>query len=199
MKQVKLNVQAREATGSGSSRRLRQAGQIPAVLYGESGTRHLSIARIEFRNLWKEVGHVTALVEVTQDGADAMFSVIKDAQRDPLTGEFVHIDFREVQRGKPMEAEVAVRVVGEADGVRNQGGVLEQHLHEVEVRCRPRDLPEFIRADVTNLRVGDSLHVRELPALEGVTYLSDPDLVVAAVAGATIAKSDEETEEDEEA
>ncbi len=196
MKQVTLNVSSRDAIGRVASRRLRAEGNIPAVIYGESGVRHLSVARSDFRRLWKEIAGRTALVELI-DGENKMLSIIQDTQRDPRSDSFEHIDFKEIQRGKEMIADVAIRVVGASYGVRNEGAIQETQIHEVRVRCRPRHLPEVIEVDVTELRLGDVVHVRDLPALEGVTYLDDPDIPVVAIAGKDTSATalDEEGEE----
>lgn len=185
MKQVKIEVFPRTETGSGAVSRLRKSGRIPAVIYGESGVRDLSLDTMRFKMIWKEIAHVTALLELHEAGKEeTQYAIIQDVQRNAVSDAFVHIDFKEVVRGKPMEANVTLRPVGLAFGVKNEAGVLEQHLHEIHVRCRPRDLPEFIEVDVSGLHNGDSLHVRDMPALEGVDILTDGNLVIAAVAGA---------------
>jgi large subunit ribosomal protein L25 len=185
MKQVKVEVSPREEVGSGAVTRLRKSGRIPAVLYGESGVRTLSLDTAKFKMLWKEIAHVTALLELAEPGKEeTQYAIIQDVQRDAVSDAFLHIDFKEVVRGKPMEAHVALRLIGIPFGVKNEAGVLEQQQHEIYVRCRPRDLPEFIEVDVTALHNGDSLHVREMSAPEGVDILTDGDIVIAAVAGA---------------
>jgi large subunit ribosomal protein L25 len=181
MKQLTLNVLSRNQVGSGVSRRLRSAGCIPAVVYGESGSRNLSIETTEFLRLWKQVAGRTALIEIHSEGVEPMFTIIKAVQRDPLTDRFIHIDFREIQRGKDMVADIPIYARGEAHGVKIESGILETHLSEVTVRCRPRNLPECIEVDVSSLKLGDSLHVKHLPVVEGVTYISNADLVVFAV------------------
>ena len=198
MKQVTLKVSSREATGRSSSRRLRDADKIPAVIYGASGVRHLSVDRADFRRLMKEISGRTALVELVSEGAESSLSIIQETQRDPRTDHYIHLDFKEIQRGKEMSADVPVRFRGEAYGVRNEGGVLEAQLHEVGIRCRPRHLPESIEVDVTELRVGQAVFIRDLPQLEGVTYTSDADLAVVTVAGKS-ASVEVETPEEAEA
>jgi large subunit ribosomal protein L25 len=199
MKQVALNVKSREAIGSSAAKRLRATGQIPAVIYGESGAHNLSVDADQFKLAWRKIAGSATLIELHLDGAeDTTFAIIKDYQRDPMRDNFEHIDFQEIVRGKDMEADIPVHSKGVANGVRNQQGVLEINAHELTVRCRPRDLPEFIEVDVTKLSVGDSLHVRDLPAIEGVTFVDDADLVVVSCVGSSSGASGASSDEEEE-
>lgn len=202
MKQVSLNVKSRTEKGRNASKRLRGAGSIPAVIYGESGVRDLSVSQKEFSLAWRSVVGRAALIELHLDGAEeSTFAIIQETQRNPRTDAFQHIDFKEVVRGKDMEAEIPVIAKGVSPGVKN-GGILEFHAETLTVRCRPRDLPEAIAVDVTQMQIGDSLHVRDLPAAEGLTILSDDDLVVVACVGSSggaSAAADESDDEEEAA
>jgi large subunit ribosomal protein L25 len=181
MKQLNLNVQSREQSGRSACSRLRKANRIPAVVYGPTGVRNLSIDGTDFRKLWKQVSGRTALIELATDGVtEPTLSIIQQVQRNSLTDEFTHIDFKEILRGRDMFATISIRVVGESFGVRNEAAVLELHRHDIEVRCRPRFLPEIIEINVENLKAGDSLKVSDLPKLEGVTYELDADVTVVS-------------------
>jgi large subunit ribosomal protein L25 len=181
MKQLNLNVQAREQSGRSASSRLRKAGRIPAVVYGPNGVRTLSIGSVDFRKLWKQVSGRTALIELATDGvAEPTLSIIQQVQRNSLTDDFTHIDFKEILRGHDMWATVSIKVVGDAFGVRNEGAILELHRHDIEVRCRPRFLPEIIEINVENMKAGDSLKVKDLPVLEGVAYEMEADVPVVS-------------------
>ena len=144
MKQLSLKVQTREETGRKAARQIRNAGQLPAVVYGESGTRHLQIKQTDFLSVWKQTLNSTAFIELQEDGRDPTLSLIQEVQRHACNDQFFHIDFREIVRGKPINASVSLHIVGESIGVANFGGILETHTHEVEVRCRPSQMPEFI-------------------------------------------------------
>lgn len=201
MKQVKLVVETRDSQGSGAAKRLRNEGKLPAVFYGESGVRHLQLNHHDFAMAWRNIVGSAALIELRQSGneeADPVFAIIKDVQRNARTDEFLHIDFLEIVRGREMEAEIPVKTRGVAHGVKNQGGVLAINLDTMNVRCRPRHLPEMILVDVTKLAIADSIHVRDLEAPEGVAFLDDPDLVVVACTGASGLGGGEEKEEGEE-
>lgn len=169
-----LKVAQREQTGRGPTRRLRASGRIPAVIYGESGCRSLSIDQSEFRSLWKRVAGTSILIQVHEDGEDSKRSLIKEVQQNPVTDEILHIDFQEVAAGVEMQIEVAIRLTGESIGVRNEGGLLNVHAHNVAVRCLPRNLPEVIELDITELSIGDYLRLENLRPIEGVEYLDDP-------------------------
>jgi large subunit ribosomal protein L25 len=190
MKQLNLNVQSREQSGRSASSRLRKAGRIPAVVYGSNGVRNLSIGNADFRKLWKQVSGRTALIELVTEGvAEPTLSIIQQIQRDSLTDDFTHIDFKEILRGRDMWATITIKVVGDPYGVRNEGAILELHRHDIEVRCRPRFLPEIIEVNVENMKAGDTLKVKDLPALEGVAYEMDAEVTVVSC---TIPKVEEE-------
>jgi large subunit ribosomal protein L25 len=169
-----LKIVRREQTGRGPSRRLRASGRIPAVLYGESESCSLSIDQSEFRSLWKRVAGISTLIQVREDGKDSKRSLIKEVQQNPVTDEILHIDLQEVAAGVEMQIDVAIRLIGESSGVRNEGGLLNIHAHDVAVRCLPRHLPEVIELDVTELNIGSSLRLEDLQPLEGIEYLDDP-------------------------
>jgi large subunit ribosomal protein L25 len=190
MKQVALNVKSRDALGSSAVKRLRDAGQIPAVIYGESGVRHLEVDAHAFWLAWRSIGGRAALLELHIDGdEESTFALIQDFQRDSVKDNFIHLDFKEVVRGKELETAIPVITKGLAYGVKNEQGVLELHAHELEVRCRPRDLPESIIVDVAALKVGDSLKLSDLPALENVTFIEDDDHVIVSCVGSSGGKS----------
>lgn len=188
MKQINLNAKVREGLGRTHARQLRSQGQIPAVIYGESGVRHLTIKNTEFLSAWKEIAGRAALLQLKTEGEgedEPHFAIIQEIQRDPVSDVFKHIDFKEVVRGRDMEASIPVHTFGVPHGVKNYGGVLEVNLDEVQVRCRPRDLPELIEVDVSKLEIGRSIHLSEIAVPEGVTFLDDDDLVVASCVGAS--------------
>lgn len=197
MKQVSLNVARREQLGRGPSRRLRRDGQIPAVVYGVSEVRHVTVKRPEFRMLWRQISESTALIQL-QGLEDPVLTIIQETQQNPITDEFDHLDFLEVEQGKPMTANVPVHVTGEPYGVRQEGGFLDHPTHELEIECLPKDLPEYISLDVTELKVGDSIHVGDLRDYTGVTFRDSEDLVIVAVQGQE-AFDDIEAEEEERA
>ncbi|WP_269538097.1 50S ribosomal protein L25 [Cerasicoccus fimbriatus] len=191
-----LSVQKREGIGRGNSRRLRAQGLIPAVIYGKSGNRNLAVAERDFQMLLREVAGSTAVITLKDDADQTIDALIHETQRDPLTDRFRHIDFLEVVAGQLIHAHIPVHVTGESIGVKN-GGVLDTPVHELEIHCMPRNLPEYVEINVSDLKIGDAIHLEDLPAIEGVTFDGEPDMVIVAVAEPAKVESSE-TEEAEE-
>jgi len=180
MKQFQLEVQSRTQSGRGPSRRARVQGLIPANIYGKSGHRSLAIEQTAFRTLWKKVGGLTAIVEVRETGHEPALTIIQEVQRNPVTDAFLHVDFHEVSANEAFTTSVVVQVVGEAYGVRIESAVLEVHAYNLKVKALPRDLPSSIAVDVTELRAGQAIHVRDLIKIEGVDFLDNADVVVVS-------------------
>ncbi|MCC5805030.1 MAG: 50S ribosomal protein L25 [Opitutales bacterium] len=195
MKQVRLNANVRTERGTAAAKRFRSAGKIPSVIYGESGVTHLVVDAHDFSMAWRDIAGRAALIELHHGGGngadESQFAIIQEAQRNPRTDAFEHIDFKEIVRGKPMEADIPVITKGVCPGVKN-GGILEVHADTLEVRCRPRDLPESITVDVTQLQIGKSIHVREITAPEGIEVLTDGDEVAVACVGAHAGRDESE-------
>ncbi len=173
--QFKLNVAARAQTGRSASRRLRKANRVPAILYGKhTSPESLSIEGPEFTRLLKSVGGRAVLIELLRgDKADKALSFLQEIQRDPITDKYLHVDLQEVKGDEKFEIRVPVHVVGESFGVKNQSGVLEMASHVLRVRVLPKDLPEAIDVDVTELKVGETIKVGSLKPVAGVEFL-DP-------------------------
>ncbi len=171
--QFKLNVAERAQTGRSASRRLRKANRVPAILYGKhTKPELLSIEGPEFVRLLKGVAGRSVLIELQRKGAAAL-SFLQEVQRDPLTDKYLHVDLQEVKSDEKFEIRVAVRVVGESFGVKNQSGVLEMASQVLRIRVLPKDLPETIAIDVTELKVGETIKVGSLKPIPGVEFL-DP-------------------------
>jgi large subunit ribosomal protein L25 len=182
---IKLEVKPREHLGTRESKRLRRNGFIPGVLYG-SGIEPQAIAVPE-RELRRVLtgGHgLHAILDVVFEGTDKTHaSILKEYQHDPLRGKLTHIDLQEVRLDQPIQAQVTVLLTGSenAPGVK-EGGALSQVLREVNVEALPMEVPEHVELDVSGMSIGDSLRVSDLIRREGVTYLDDPDTVLASVA-----------------
>jgi large subunit ribosomal protein L25 len=180
MKLLKLPVYARTKTGRGPARRLRSSSEIPAVIYGKSGVRHLTVKDPEFRLLMRAVAGTAALVEISDQSGVATLSLLQEIQRDARTDRFVHIDLKEVSANEPMRAIVPVRIVGESIGVKLESGIIELTRHDLHVKCLPKDLPDIIFIDVTELHANDSIHVRDIKPIPGVIFADRADEVVVA-------------------
>lgn len=173
--QFKLNVVSRAQTGRSASRRLRKANRVPAILYGKhTKPESLSIEGPEFIRLLKTVGDRAVLIELQRDGnTNKALSFLQEVQRDPITDKYLHVDLQEVKGDEKFEIRVPVHVVGESYGVKNQSGVLEMASHVLRVRVLPKDLPEAITVDVTELKVGETIKVGGMKPIPGVEFL-DP-------------------------
>jgi len=179
MSKVVLQAKNRQKSGSAESRRIRRGGRIPAVIYGRSGKAvSIDLDGIEFIKGTKGISEST-IVKVEVDGK-AYDAFVKGTQRNIIDGSILHIDFYEVESGIALRAKVSLHLHGNPVGVR-EGGMLENPLHEIEVECLPKDLPERIDIDIAGLKANQSLHVRDIPLGEGVKLLSNPDQVVALV------------------
>ncbi|MCL2175266.1 MAG: 50S ribosomal protein L25 [Treponema sp.] len=179
MGKVILQAKNRAKAGSAESRRIRKNGRIPAVIYGRSGKAvSIDLDSVEFSRRTKGISESTIVkVEVDNNSYDAF---VKATQRDILDGKILHIDFYEVESGIALRAKVSLIFQGNPIGVR-EGGMLETPLHEIEIECLPKDLPERIEIDISGLKANQSLHVRDIPLAEGVKLISNPDQVYALV------------------
>lgn len=182
---VKLQVKEREEFGTRVSRRLRKQGLIPGILYGRGKEPHpFSVPERELRRVLSGSHGLHAILDVTLEGTDTTYpSILKDHQQDPMRGKLVHIDLQEVRLDQPIQASVTIELVGSdnAPGVK-EGGALSQVAREVNVEALPMEIPERIELHVDAMQIGDTLRVSDLPQQEGVTYLDDPETVLASLA-----------------
>ena len=181
MAEVKLNVTKRPGLGKGAARRSRAAGKVPGVVYG-SGMDPVAIEvdRREFVAALKTDAGMNVLLDLEVDG-ESIVTLARELQRDPVRGTLLHADFVKLDLTQEVEVEVPVHLVGEAAGVK-EGGVLEQPLFNVHVRCLPTEVPESVEADVSALNIGDSLRVADLAEGRGFAILNDPDSPVVTIA-----------------
>ncbi|HEX9418081.1 MAG TPA: 50S ribosomal protein L25 [Methylomirabilota bacterium] len=178
-----LTVMAREGVGKSVARRLRRSGKTPGILYGGPSPVNIAVdPREVFRIIHGHEGS-TQLLRVTFAGSkDSRMVILRDLQLDPVSEDLVHVDLQEVNMDKPIQVTVALHHVGEPIGVRDTQGILEMVLREIQVSCLPANIPEDIKADVSNLAIGDVLTVGELVVPEGVRVLTDKAQAVATVA-----------------
>ena len=180
MAEVTLQAVKREKTGKGAARQARAANKVPGVIYGQ-GMEPVAVVvdRRELVTAFLTDAGLNVLLNIQVDG-ESTTALARDLQRDPLRGTLLHADFVKVDLKQEVEVEVPVHVVGESPGVK-EGGVLEQPLFELHVRCLPTEVPESIEADVSGLAIGDSLKVSDLSSGRTFEILNDPDASVAAV------------------
>jgi len=177
-----LEAHPREAGNKNMARRVRMEGKIPAVLYG-AGKDSLSVTvdpRQVTRILNSETGHNT-IFDLALNGGEHTKAMIVDWQYEPIKGKLLHIDLKRIAMDKVLKVSVPIFLKGEAAGVKQEGGILEQILREVEVECLPADIPSHIDADVSHLVFGKVLRVSELVLGAKLKVLTDPHQPVAHV------------------
>lgn len=201
MELIPLKAEIREQTGKGPARRLRTAGFIPGVVYGLGrDTIHLSVARRALERVHGGAEGANVLIDLEVPGEEkdsSIAAMIKEIQRDPVTRLPLSVDFQWVSLTEEIEVEVPIEVTGTAPGVKEDGGVVQQQLHTVAVKCLPTNIPEAIVANIDGMHIGDALFVSDLPAIEGVSYVPEPDEVVLTITP-PISEEDLESRVDEE-
>ena len=187
MKTIELAVEKRSTTGKNEARRDRMAGRIPAVVYGAGKPNvPISVNKKALADLVREGAGENAIFLLKLAGSDqSRHAMIKEMQRDPLSRKPLHIDFVRVLMDVKITVKVAVEVVGIARGVKADEGILDLVTREIEIECLPTNIPAHIAVDVSDLGIGDAIRVSELPALEGVTIVDNPEKVVVHVAHPT--------------
>ena len=190
-KQIKLSAQTRSGAGRTEVKKLRAQGKVPAVIYGSSQSAlNLQLGAREVVDALKHATGEQVLVELEiHDGGStsSKLALIQEVQHHPVRQTILHVDFHAVAADEMLHAHVTVETHGEPVGVKTYGGRLELLLHSIEVECLPKDLPEVIRLDVTAMKVGDAVHLRDLNLPAGVAFRGDGDLTVLRIAGEVVA------------
>jgi large subunit ribosomal protein L25 len=200
---VTLEVEPREQTGKNANRRLRRDKQVPGVVYGLDQPPFLvsvSPRKLgEILHLDSGRNTIFTLSLVGQDQTRA--AMIKELQRDPVSEDFVHVDFIRLDLERKITVNVPVRLVDTPTGVKNEGGVLDFIHREVEVECLPKDIPEHVDVDVSGLHINQNVAVSDISVEEGVQILDEPETVIAVVVpprAEAVAAEEEEAAPEEE-
>lgn len=200
MAEARIEAKRREATGKGAARAFRREGRIPGILYGHGlDNVPLTVDEGDLHRIVQSVSIENTIVDlaVDGDGGEPHKVLIREVQTHPFREEFLHVDFFEIAMDEKIHVDVPVVLRGVPDGVKNQGGVLDHMLRELEVYCLPSDIPERVELDVTELQIGDSIHVGEIE-LPGMEIETDPDRSVVAVLAPTVIEEPEEELPEEE-
>src|SRR6266498_271548 len=177
---VALSATAREKTGKGAARQARFQKKVPAVIYGHGrATQTLMVDALALEKALTGIEPASTLIELSVDGKTSR-TLIREIQRHPLRPDIIHVDFYEIKSGEKITLKVPVHLVGTPDGVRNAGGVLDQVTREVEIEVLPEHIPDRVELDVSALKIGDSLHTRDL-AIANAVILTGADLTIATV------------------
>lgn len=195
---IQLTMEKRVNLGSRESRRLRRAGSLPGIIYGQGSDISIKITQAEFMS---KIGYSRSLgiVELNLEG-EILKSIIKEVQWDTLTDEPVHLDFQQVSDDQLLTVPVPVKLFGIPLGVSIEGGILDHTMHELEVTVRAADIPSEISFDVSELNLGDRLHLSDVDLPEGLTtdFAFDPVIAGVIAPKALLVKEEEEEETDEE-
>lgn len=197
MEKLELNVLVREETGKGVARKLRRSGRVPAVFYGPKAVPlSLSVDSLDVKSIIESDSGINTLITLKVDGnkdLDGKIVMIKELQTHPLANDFLHADFLEVDLTKKIQVDVAVILIGSPVGLA-EGGILEQPRREVLVECTPTNIPQQIEADVSEMNIGDTLHIEDLKVGDEIRILGDP---MEAIASLTLPAIEEEPVEEE--
>ncbi len=194
---IQLTMEKRVLHGSRESRRLRRAGSLPGIIYGQGSDISIKIEQIEFMS---KIGYSQSLgiVELNLEG-EVLKSIIKEVQWDTLTDKPLHLDFQQVSDDQLVLVPVPVKLTGIPAGVSLEGGILDHTMHELEVTVRAADIPSEISFDVAGLNLGDRLHLSDVDLPEGLTvdFAFDPVIAGVIAPKALLVKEDEEEEGEE--
>ena len=181
-KEITVRAVVREGRGKNDSRRARRSGQVPVTLYGGAGETVAALVPLgELAAILRSDAGRNTIFTLDVEGVEASEVMFADRQIDPVRMRLIHADFKRLVKGEKIEATVPLRLVGEPIGVREQAGILEQIVRNVEIRCEPREIPEALEVDVTNLGVHDVLRISDIPRDEKIDILEDADAVIATI------------------
>jgi large subunit ribosomal protein L25 len=190
--QVKLSARPRAEVGRNALSKVRARGAIPAVLYGaRDPATNLEVDKKDIQNLLSRAVGENILVDLEiREGATVSnrTSLIQEVQHHPVRGEVIHVDFHAVSMTEEIDADVVLEPEGEPVGVKTFGGLLQQSMRSLPIRCLPQNLPSIIVVDVSGLNIGESLHVGDLKLPPGVVAVPDEDLTVFIVSEPTVAE-----------
>jgi large subunit ribosomal protein L25 len=189
MEQIRLAIEKRGDIGKGAARKIRRDGYTPGILYGpETEAFPISVKTLELAALFRTHGHASKLIDLDMEGDEKpRKALIREIQRDPVTGQYRHIDIYQVSLSKKLHLSTRLRLTGTPAGVK-LGGILEHIIREIEIACLPDDIPDKIEVDVSHLDIGDSIHVSDI-AVDKVDILTNPKRTIATVVPPTVVKA----------
>jgi large subunit ribosomal protein L25 len=189
-----LGARQRDERGKNAARVLRRSGRVPAIVYGHGDENtSLSLDAFELTKLLSSISVANTLVDLEVEGGETLRTLIREVQWHPYKPAVLHVDFMQIHAGQKLTLNVPVRLVGTPAGVANEGGVLDVVLHELHVECLPRDIPEVIEVDVSEMNIGDVLRVHDVSA-PNATILNDGELAICSVHAPTVAALPEAAE-----
>ena len=195
MEQIQVEAFIRNQSGKGPARTLRRSGHIPAIFYGpETQPISLYVRQKDLEKIFKKHSGENLFFQVQLKGEhqeESRTAMLKELQKDPVSRAYLHVDFYEVSLTKELEVDVGLRIVGKSKGV-EKGGMLQEARRDLQIRCLPRNIPEYIEVDVSGLDIGDSIHVRDLKLAEELRILNDPQTTLVTIVAPVEEKAAEE-------
>jgi large subunit ribosomal protein L25 len=180
MERLNLTVEKRDTRGKGAARGLRRSGFTPGVVYRAGDSLPVQIGAKELARFVNKTAGEQVLVSL--DLADgSRQAILKEYQKDPITGELLHVDFQEILATEEIEISVHIVVTGECIGVKRDKGMLQYGVREIDIKCLPDKIPGHIKVDVTEMTLGRTVHVRDLQLGEGIKVLTDPGKMIVGV------------------
>lgn len=180
--EIVVKVTPREGRGKNDSRRARRDGSVPITIYGGEGDTIAGLANLrELAAILRSDSGFNTIFTIDVEGVGASEVMFRERQIDPVRGRLIHADFKRLVAGQKIVVTVPIRLVGIPIGVQEQAGILEQIVREIEIRCEPREIPEEIQIDVSQLGVHDVLHISDIPANDKIEILDAADQVIATV------------------
>ncbi len=201
MATIQLDSKKRTMTGKGSARKLRSGGRLPVILYGpETSPIMLSLDYKQLQKILRGKSAENIIFDLKADSNEKNQSkrvMIKEIQKDPVTRDYLHVDFYEISMEKELEVDIPVYLINTPIGV-SEGGILEHTRRELKISCMPKNLVDRIEVDVSGLDIGQSLHVEDITLPPGLKSIEDGDLTIATVVAPTIEEEVEEEVEEAE-
>ena len=181
MATAQLTATPRTGTGKGAARKMRAAGQIPGIIYGHAREpQALAINTRDFEKLLEHISAESTVIELAVGGKTSR-TLIREIQRHPFKREYLHVDFQELVAGEMVSVRIPIVLVGIPEGVRLEGGVMDQTLRDLEIEVDPVNMPNHIDVNVENMKIGESVHVSDLTLPAGVTAITEGDTTIVVV------------------
>jgi len=181
-KEYKVQAKLRLGRGKNDARRARREGMVPITVYGGDGETLAAVAPArELAAILRSESGRNTIFTIEVDGMGVSEVMFHDRQVDPIKGRLIHADLARLVKGQKIEVTVPLHLTGEPIGVKEKQGVLEQIIREIEIKCEPREIPDTLEVDVSNLDVHDLLHVSDIQVAAGIEILTDPEQVIATV------------------
>src|SRR5688500_17637904 len=181
-KEYRVQAKQRDGRGKNDARRTRRQGMVPITVYGGGAETVAAVAALsDLAAILRSESGRNTIFTIDVEGVGESEVMFHDRQIDPVKGRLIHADLTRLVKGQKIEVTVPLHLVGEPIGVKEKQGVLEQIIREIEIRCEPREIPDTLEVDVSNLDVHDVLHASDIPVSDAVEILTDPELVIATV------------------